>query len=449
MEFRRGRLLAAAGLMAIAAALCCPLARAAAAEGRPAIVSARPVTISEFLGVNTLAAFPPPQQYRHDIELVRKLGLKWIRIGMHWYLIEPTKDHLDLAGLDAIVAIHRKAGMKTLGWMVGPPADRSSAPPGQRPDQYPPRSYEDYAERLAFFAKRYPNVEAWQIWNEPNLRAFWQPADQPLEYHRLVETVSRRLRELTPRPTLVLGGMAYYSAMTHGGLMFEELAKLGTFKFVDAVAYHPYLATPLGDPDPKHPYNFITNAAWLNDALRKRGAKAIWATEWGWASYRDRRESPLQVSEQKQANFILERLTLLMALGFDKCFYFMLYDLPSSVGLPDRAYGLLRIDGSPKPAYTALANFLKITGDRLSPTSPPRSDQQDKFWSFAWKREDGRTLWFVWSDDKVDVTLKGVASVTLADPLTGNRRTLYSHDNAIKVPVTDHLQIVELGREEP
>jgi beta-xylosidase len=418
--------------------------RGAQAEERPALAPHKTVVLSEFLGVNTLASSGSPEEYRRNLDRVKALGLSWVRLGLHWFLIEPHKDQLDLAKLDAIMAAHREAGIKTLAWMVGPAPELSRAPAGQRADQYPPRNDSDYAERLAFLAERYPQIAAWQVWNEPNLRAFWQPDDQPGEFHHLVEVVSQRLRRVPSHPTLVLGGMAYYSAMAKGGLMFENLAKLGTFSAVDAVAYHPYLATPLGDADAKKPYNFLTNGAWLNNALTQLGAKQIWATEWGWPSYRDRREHALQVSEEEQATFILDRLALLMALDFDKCFYFMLNDLPTTVGLPDRAYGLLHDDGSPKPAYTAIKNLLKITGDRISPVAAPHTDKDGELWSVAWKRADGRTLWFVWSERQIDVKLKGFSAAELHDPLTGERHSLTAANGAISVAVRERLQVVEL-----
>src|SRR5690606_22282511 len=96
------------------------------------------------------------------------------------------------------------------------------------PGSIPPADPGAYAEIIAKLAQRYPQVNAWQIWNEPNLPSFWRPHEDPLQYARLLQRATAAIRMAAPQASVVMGGMAYYSQMpVLGGLMFDALGKLG------------------------------------------------------------------------------------------------------------------------------------------------------------------------------------------------------------------------------
>ncbi|WP_205208387.1 hypothetical protein [Chromobacterium haemolyticum] len=173
--------------------------------------------------------------------------------------------------------------------------------------------------------------------------------------------------------------MAYYSQMpVRGGLMLEELVKKGSLNLKTIVAYHPYSQQPEGD-DPKT-RDFVLRAQQINARLRQVKAPGIWATEWGWSSYAGPKEEQDIIGRDGQADYLLRRLALMSALDYDRVFLFALSDLDQRASACDRGYGLLDLDGKPKPAYKALARFLAITGPRLEPAAPP-----------AWARPGGST----------------------------------------------------------
>ena len=126
-------------------------------------------------------------------------------------------------------------------------------------------------------------MNAWQVWNEPNLPSFWQPAESPEGYGDLLRTSVRVLRQDAPQRTIVMAGMAYYSQMpVKGGLMLEALGRTGALGLGAIAAYHPYSLQPEGD-DPKA-NDFILRAQLINRLLRAAKVPGIWATEWGWSS---------------------------------------------------------------------------------------------------------------------------------------------------------------------
>ena len=56
---------------------------------------------------------------------------------------------------------------------------------------------------------------------------------------------------------------------------------------------------------------------------------------------------------------------------FDRIYLFTLSDLDGRATARDRFYGLLDLNGDPKPSYTALKYFLEVTGPNLTPGDPP------------------------------------------------------------------------------
>src|SRR5690606_20264460 len=122
--------------------------------------------------------------------------------------------HYRLGELDEVVESMGQQQLKSVLYLVGSAPHITSAPPDSPvPDQYPPRDPSIYAQYIAMLAQRYPGVSAWQIWNEPNIPAFWRPAEDAQSYARLLHASVNALRMAVPDKPVVIGGMAYYSQM--------------------------------------------------------------------------------------------------------------------------------------------------------------------------------------------------------------------------------------------
>jgi hypothetical protein len=203
-------------------------------------------------------------------------------------------------------------------------------------------------------------ITAYQVWNEPNLPAYWRPRGDAAGYLRLVRLTRARLRAIDPQATIVLGGLPDSRL---GTPMLEYLrmvyAQPGARTLFDAVALNPYAATASGV------------LAKLNEVRafmdrRGDGATPIWVTEIGWASGGPR--SPFTTSPRGQAARLQRLLRALIAAR-------LRLHLASVIvfGLQDRAYdpsekpwwgprvGLFDIAGRPKPAW---ATFVRFTGGR-------------------------------------------------------------------------------------
>lgn len=397
----------------------------------------------DFLGVNAHLLWFTPEQYQKQISQYQKLGLEWVRVDLHWDLLEPTEGHYRLDELDQLNQTLTASKLKSLFYMVGSAPFSTTAPVGAPfQDQYPPRDPAVYAQSMAMLASRYPNIDAWQIWNEQNLPNNWRPNVDPDAYGRLLLATTQALRVAAPDKTQVIGGMAFYSQMpTHGGgLMFEALGRHGVQTLGAVAAYHPYSMTPETDEPGKN--EVLLRGNQLNNMLHDAGITDVWATEWGWSSYSGPKEWQDIIGRDGQADYTLRRLALMSTQDYQRIFLFALSDLDKRATVRDRDYGLLDLNGEPKPVYQALARFLEITGPTLTPgTTPVLSGAPNTLYSVAWTRADGKHLWMFWSASGTTLTLPEVPEAELYDPLAGKHKTLQGSDG-IQPSVKSTLQIL-------
>lgn len=402
----------------------------------------RAVEWKEFLGVNAHFLWFPPEQYRRQMEQWKALGLEWTRVDLHWDRHEPEQGRYRLTELDGVIDQLRQQQLRSVFYLVGSAPHATSAPAGSpTPDQYPPKDPQLFARMITMLAERYPAVDAWQVWNEPNLPSFWRPHEDPEGYGRLLQVSSEALRRAVPDKPVVMGGMAYYSQMpVKGGLMLEALGKLGVQQLGTLIAYHPYSQEPESDEPGVN--DFILRSQQLNANLRGAQVPAIWATEWGWSSYQGPKELQEIIGEDGQADYTLRRLALMSALDYDRIFLFALSDLDQRASARDQHYGLLDLNGQPKPVYKALKRFLDISGPRLQPAEAPKpATAVSDLYSIGWQREDGRHLWMFWSPSGAELHLPSIARAELHDPLTGKRQMLET-EGGVRLQAKPTLQMM-------
>ena len=415
--------------------------------GRPAdaenhvLKGSKVVVWKDFLGVNAQFLWFSPQRYQMQIDRLKALGLEWVRLDLHWDQLEPVENQYQVAPLDQLVGNLQSNQLKSVFYLVGSGPFATTAPPGAPyQDQYPPKDPSVFATRMALLSQRYPSVDAWQVWNEPNLLGFWRPVADPAGFAALLTATAGALRGVNPTKPVVAAGMAFFSEMPNGQTMFDALGALGVASLNTVISYHPYTQLPEGN-DPAN-LDFIAKTTTLNQALRNGGVQTLWSTEWGWSTYPGPKDAQDIITQQGQADYIVRRLALMSAMDFDRIFLFTLSDLDQRASVRDQFYGLLDIDANPKPAYTALKNFLDVSGPQLTPGDPPQADQlPDGLFSIGWTRADGKKLWFFWSAEGGNAHLPGVSSATLYDPLRSTQ-TPVSGSDGLTIAVKPNLQIL-------
>lgn len=280
-------------------------------------------------------------------------GVEWIRLDVAWSHVERWRGRHDWRDTDRLVGAARRSGLRVLGLLA-------YTPPWARPDgtteHRPPTDPGDFARFAAEAAARYrDDVDAWEIWNEPNLGRYWRPAPDPAAYARLLDGAAAAIRRVDGATTVVSGGLApaaddedvELSPETFLRRMYRHLEP-GT---VDAVGIHPYSfpALPSSDAD-WNPFARLPTMRGLVERAAGRPTP-LWLTEFG---------APFDPDEpDRQADIVAEGVTC--ATQWDwlgPIFLFSTRDLPGS-GTP-LDFGLLAGDGSPRPAWRRLVAELAV-----------------------------------------------------------------------------------------
>jgi hypothetical protein len=263
-------------------------------------------------------------------------GFGVVRYDLAWSRVEKTPGRYDWSADDAFVSALRAHGITPL-LVLGYGNDLYDG--GLAP--HTPEGRTAFARFAALAARRYPGA-IFEIWNEPNIPWSWKPAPDPEAYVQLVaETAAaiRRAADDTRTHTPVLG-------LSLGGGSFDEsyvvrAFRAGLLDHVDAVAIHPYAAA--------EPEEMPALYARIR-GLMGREERPLVVTEWGHACS--------LTSEAGQARRLVEFLGVNARLGIDLTVLYEWQDEGDDPGNPQDHYGLLRCDGSPKPAYQAVMEAL-------------------------------------------------------------------------------------------
>ena len=203
---------------------------------------------------------------------------------------------------------------------------------------------------------------------------------------------------------------------------------------LDVGNIHPY--TGGRSPSPAHLHTELARAA----AVSAR--KPVWATEAGFHNALRATSGQPGVSEQAAAVYLVRTFLEHFRAGIARTYAYELLDETAEPAgrLPERHFGLLRSDFSPKPAFTALKNLLRAVGDDrtagslrplgLTVTSAPRDLRR-----LVLRKRDGTYLVALWREAsvwdtaarrplrvaprRIGVRMAGATRASVADPVAG------------------------------
>jgi hypothetical protein len=172
------------------------------------------------------------QVYRNGVNqfpLYHELGVKIFQIALQWNEAAPTRpvnatNPTDPAyrwpvEIDQAIAQARRFHMRVLIQLIGAPAWANG---GHSDPSWAPRSPADFAAFATAAARRYPSVQLWMVWGEPDKSGNFEPLTsalpgQPLDaaqrvaphlYARLLDAAYGALKRVS-RHNLVIGGCTF------------------------------------------------------------------------------------------------------------------------------------------------------------------------------------------------------------------------------------------------
>jgi Ig-like domain from next to BRCA1 gene/Glycosyl hydrolases family 39 len=337
------------------------LAAAAFLAALAALVSPRAAVASPY-GVDVHA--PQGAQLGFVLDQVRDAGIGWVRIDFVWSDVETAPGVFDWSVYDALAAAAETRGLTVYATLAYTPAWAThGAPTTGVPDD--PGTWADFCARAA---QRYASsIQYWGLWNEPNLSKFWSGTRQQYIDDILIPGADA-IHGASPAAKVGGPELAHISSSQWYYWLRDSLNQAGSH--LDFVTHHVYDSdgngavtnrltgsTPFGgdpglwtiiDPSVKE---VLQNTGWWG--------RPFWLTETGWQSG--------EVSEATQAAYYTGLLNDWFTgqpgqAWVGQLFFYEIEDPPGSPS----TWGILRADGSQKPAYVAYENF--ITTHTFRPT---------------------------------------------------------------------------------
>jgi hypothetical protein len=296
--------------------------------------------------------------------LASELGVGWGRVRFNWAEVQPNgpDEWREAEITDAELANEWASGREVVGLLIGIPAwavDERGLPRGlYAPPDSPDNTWGSYV-RLAVSRYR-GQINHWVIWNEPDV---WDPAHPGFtwpgteaDFAQLLRVAYLVARQENPDVVIHLGAMSHWWDALYGRELYirrllrvlaSDPGAVANNYYYDVLTLHLYF-------HPAGIYELIETYAAIQ---REFGLdKPIWLVETNAAPSGDPAwpvASPtFDISLQEQAAFMPQALALALAAGVQRIAIYKLIDTPGDYAANPEPFGLVRIDGSRRPAFT-------------------------------------------------------------------------------------------------
>lgn len=311
--------------------------------------------------------YQAPEQFKQS-------GATWDRIDFFWDRFQPNSptDWLGSANAsDAQIAQDKADGMSVVGVISNPPAwaTRNGSTPLNLdlPPTDPANYWAAFVHRLA--ATYAGRVNDWIIWNEPDIPpnqpgSSWAGTEQ--EFYMLMKDADLAIKSANPNAKVIFAGTTYWTDILAGHqLFFQRVLEAGSHDptaaangyYFDAVDIHIYSS----------PYQIYTIPQAYRAVMAQYGLnKPIWISEMNIVPWNDPYSTVprggFRGTLSEQASYMIEAMAMAEAAGVQRAAVYKMIDGTIIRGEP---YGLIRNDGSWRPAYRAFqigTQYLDIPG---------------------------------------------------------------------------------------
>jgi hypothetical protein len=347
--------------------------------------------------------------------------------GVNWLKLQPDRGAWQLATLDRCIELaeeHHVAVMLTLGrtpqWASARPDEAAGSPRNPAPGgAAPPKNHSDWQNYARALATRYKGrIEAYEIWNEPNLANFY--SGSPEQMITLAREAYVIIKEVDPTALVV----APSAVGPTGAAWLDKYFQLGGGNYADVIAYHFYM----GSADPE---SMLERIREVQRVLAIHNInKPLWDTENGCCfpvpkSFK---------SEQEKSAYVARAYILDWAAGVLRFYWYSWDNQELSIAFTESD------DVRARPAALAYAEIERwLVGSRM------RSCVQDNrgTWICQLSRDSGYRAWILWNaDHSILFDVPTDWGVHVLRRLNGDKRTL---DRNIKIAVDFSPVLLEAG----
>jgi len=319
-----------------------------------------------------------------DLTMVQEMGFGWVKQVFAWRDIEGNaKGEFNWYRPDRIVQQANEAGLNLLVridhqplWSVQALTDKPIT------QNQPPANYQDFGDFCFALADRYKGqIQAYQVWNEPNLTREWgEQIPNPAEYTELLRVCYEGIKLADPNAIVVSAGLAPTGGPMPQAMPDDEFLRgmyeSGAADYFDALGLNApgYKAPPELPPEEGlnetwggHRWNVFRHVEDMREIMVANGDadKQVVILETGWILEQDLHPSYTWhgVTEQQQADYLVG------AYQWAKQNWqpwigpiFTIYMADATWTPEDHEqywWAIVLPDGTPRPAYLALTAMPK------------------------------------------------------------------------------------------
>jgi len=321
-----------------------------------------------------------PQDATSEADLARMSagGVGSYHLFLSWARVETSPGVFSWSGYDELIGSLAVYGLEPIPYVFGTPtayAPTRSTPPTTSSkamaawERFLRQAVARYGPDGRFwetFARTHPDTEptplrTWEIWNEENGPAFWEPKPDPAEYGRLLTRSAQAIRRGDPTAEVMIAGMfatpGGEGAIESSAFLRRLYERPGVAEATDLVAVHPY------GPRIEDVRRQMRET---REEMRRGGdgGDGIWVTEIGWGSDPSS-GSQLATTPRRQAALLRRTYGLMLgrrsAWNLRGVLWYTWRDPANPEGLCGwcASAGLVDDDLDPKPSWV---EYTKLTG---------------------------------------------------------------------------------------
>ena len=275
----------------------------------------------------------------HDLDMIAEAGFKLIRMDLTWAVIERDKGiyEFESLGYDSLTEGCSRRGIRILYIL-----DYGNTLYEKGRSVRTQAGREAFAHFAEAAAERYAGKGIlWEIWNEPNIKHFWDSQPSAEDYCKLVEMTAPHIKKADPNGLVVAGATSQIPFE-----WLEDCFKRGLLEWIDVLSVHPYRSQP--------PETVVADYAELRRLVGRYmpGAKQmpIISGEWG---YSNLNWDQTRLSEQEQAEYLARMFLTNLHQGIDISIWHNWKNDGTDPNEREHQFGTVRHDCSPKAAYLA------------------------------------------------------------------------------------------------
>jgi putative heme-binding domain-containing protein len=279
--------------------------------------------------------------------MLKKAGVRWLRLFPEWQTIQPKKDQWNWKTSDALVADARTNNIHLLGiWCYLAPW--TSADGGTR--KFPIKDIQYWREYVGRTAARYKDdIQYWEVWNEFN-GSFGDSKNKVKDYAELAVTAYDAAKKVN------LDAKVGLSVANFDVGFLDAVIKAGAADHFDFICVHPY--ENLGAVADGGEVGFLSLAGNLRKMLAANNQRKdipLWITEIGF-------QAPIKAEakgDAEQADLLAKAYLLSIVQGFERIFWFEARGPAYGKGTD---HGIILSDWTPRPAYDTLKTMTTLLG---------------------------------------------------------------------------------------